>query len=162
MAAEGLSGLIPYAVNFSVVFGAAVYFGRAPLRKLVYQRHEHRRDLIDAAAAAKKSAEKRFLEVQESMKRLTEDGRRILLEAEADARSEAEQILKRADSEVTRLAKDAERILVNEEEQQAHSIREQVLDMALERAEKNLRTGMKREDHGAIIKAAKRKLEAEA
>lgn len=162
MAAEGLSGLVPYAINFSLVFGAIGYFGRAPLRKFVYQRHERQRDLVDAAAAAKKNAEKRFIEVQDNLKRLTEDGRKILQEAEQEAKAEALQILKRADAEVARLEKDAERIIANEEEQQANALRGHMLEMALASAETKLRSGMKKEDHSAIIRVAKRKLEAEA
>lgn len=160
MAAE-FSGLIPYAVNFSIVIGAALFYGRAPIKKFVYQRHERQRDLIDSAAAAKKNAEKRFLEIQENLRSLGDESRRLLAEAEADAKAEAQTIEKRADADVARVKKDVERILAGEVEQREAGMRKLVVDLAADKATKMLRGQMKKEDHSAILRVAKRSIEAE-
>lgn len=160
MAADGLSGLIPYAFNFSIIAGAAAYFGRAPIRKLVYQRHERMKDLVESATKAKKGAEKRFLEVQTKLQKITEESRKLLQEAEADAKSEAAQLLARADHEVARLRTDTDRILKNEEEHRSTDLRNNMINQAIVAAEASLRKNLKKEDHTAIIRRAKSRLES--
>jgi F-type H+-transporting ATPase subunit b len=160
MAASGLSDLVPYAINFSIVASAAVYFGREPVRKFVYQRHERMKDLIESASRAKKVAEKRYLEVQNKLQTITDESRKILSEAEQDAKTEASLLLSRADQEVGRLNTDTDRILRNEEESRANKLRNNMINLAIASAEQSLRKNLKKEDHSAIISRAKSRLDS--
>lgn len=162
MAAEGLSGLVPYAVNFSIVAGAYFYFGRKHLHKYLYQRHERQKDLVESAVKAKRLAESRFLEIQEKLKTLNEQVKAIDTELEQEALREVQQIRERTVQDTARIKTDSERIIRNEEEQLAQKLRAEVISLAVAKAETSLQSVMKTEDHRAIIKTARKRIEAEA
>ena len=161
MAADGFSGLIPYAVNFSIVAGAAIYYGRKPFSKYVYQRHVTQKNLVESAHEEKKQAEERFKVVQASLSNFDNEAQEISSASQKSAESEATRILEKAKAESLRLDDDAKRIVSNERKQQEGLVRSEILDLALEKTEKDLRSGMSKDQHSALIQHGRSTIEAE-
>lgn len=160
MAASGFAGLVPYAINFSIVAGAAIYFGREPLRKFVFQRHERFKDLVESAAKAQEAAEKRFAEVMKSIEGVDSEVSQLLKEAEVEAKSEAQEVLQRAQADADRLAVDSDRTIERERSAQLQKIKRTIILKSLTDAEAKLRKGMNPEVHTQMLKVAKAQIEA--
>ncbi len=162
MAASGLSGLIPYAINFSIVAGSFIYFGRKPLAKFVFQRHQRLKDQVESAEVAKKEATKRFEEVMKSLENSEKEIELLLAETEKDAKSEALEILTRAESDAEKLKSDAERILEHEKTAQLSAMKQKLIVSAVGKAKDTLQKGMNDEVHTKMLNVAKSQLEANA
>lgn len=162
MAATGIEGLLPYAINFSIVAGSALYFGRKPLAKFVYQRHERMKDLLESAAAAQEEAKKRFEAVMKSIENSDNEVSAILKETEADARAEAAAIEAKAQADADKVLSDAEKIVEHERHGQMNELKQKVIFKALTQAEVNLRKGINEDVHTQMLKAAKTQIEANA
>ena len=161
MAKSGLSQLIPYVVNFSAVVGILGYVGRKPLQKFLYQRHEHLKDLMESAARAYHSAKERFEKTSGKLSHFDREAKEILQRAEHAGVEQAEEIMKNATADVERVAKDAERILANEINEHQKTIRNRVINEAIEKTKEILKKDLKSEDHSRILKSVRSSLEAE-
>lgn len=162
MAATGLAGIIPYAINFSIVAGSAIYFGRKPLAKFVFQRHERIKDLVESAANAQKEAKKRFEEIMKSIEGSSKEVEILLSESEEDAKAEAKAIVEKAEADAAKVKADAEKIVEYERNGQLEILKQKVIYQALQQAENSLRKDMNDDVHTKMLKAAKTQIEANA
>ncbi len=162
MAATGIEGMIPYAVNFTIVASAAIYFGRKPLAKFVFQRHERAKNLVESAADTQREAKKRFEKVMRSIENSLEEVQTLLNESEAGAKAEAKEILEKAEADVAKVKADAEKIVEYERNGQLESLKQRVISRALDQAEVELHKDMNDDFHSTALKRAKTQIEANA
>ncbi|MGZ3650749.1 MAG: F0F1 ATP synthase subunit B family protein [Bdellovibrionota bacterium] len=151
--------LIPYFVNFSIVVAILVYWGRAPLRKFVYQRHERMRDAVESAARAHSKATARASAANSALAAVkTEEGAVLAREA-ANAEQEKKEIIEKAKAEAQRVAREAERLAGVEQEEASERVKGQFVDLVVRETEESLKRGLKKDDHSAIIKRAQNSIE---
>ncbi len=159
MAASGLHGMLPYAVNFSIVVTLVVVGARKPLKKFVFQRHGRIKDFVEDSARAHKRAVERAESAKRALSQLDVESRRIK-DAELDsAKREAAEILSKAEDEAARVRKEAEMIMAAESTDQDEKVKEEFLNRVIARAESKLQGGLRSDDHAQIVRRARSSIE---
>ena len=151
--------LIPYFVNFAIVVALLVFMTRKPLRKFVYQRHERMRDAVESAAIAHHNALTRADAAKAALAAVGAEESAVLRRESAGAEQEKKEILEKAGSEVLRVTREAERLAGLEQEEAADRVKGQFLDLVVHETEENLKRGLKKDDHSAILKRAQNSIE---
>lgn len=159
MAIHHVEQVTPYAVNFSLVVCVLVLLLRKPTRKFVYQRHEQMKDSIEAATRAYELASKKHTEAAAKAAQLSTLSSNLLRSELDQAKVEAADISKKAEAETKRLANETERLAQVEAEEAFRKVRAGFVDLVIEGAENNLKVGLKRDDHAAILKRAQSSIE---
>ncbi len=151
--------LIPYAINFSIVIVLCVIMFRKPLQKFVYQRHERMRDAVESAAIAHQKASARAEAAKRSLAGISAEERTILSKEAAGADLEKKEILAKAQAEAQRVGREAERLANVEQEEATDRVKGAFLDLVVHATENSLRSGLKKDDHSAILKRAQNSIE---
>lgn len=159
MTAEEIHGLLPYIVNFSIVVVAVFVLARKPLRKHLYQRHERMQDAFQAAAISHRKASDRIAAAKSSMANLNEEERALLAKQAEVAKREKSDLLEKAKAESQRVLAEAERLASVEQEESSDRVKAQFLELVVREAEENLKRGLKKDDHSAILKRAQNSIE---
>lgn len=154
MASGGISSIIPYAVNFSLVLGLVVYYGRKPLKKFIYQRHERQKDIFDIAKKKKEESEERIDRVKQLLANLGQEKENILAESQRLSDIEIKELMDKTGKEKIRLSKDIERAIGNEKTQAMKFLQNEFVRQISDLAEKNIREQVKEKNHESIISAA--------
>lgn len=154
-----LEPLIPYFVNFAIVVGLIVWYGRAPLRKFVYQRHERMRDAVEAAARAHKKATARAEAASRALAGVSAEEKSVLARDAVTVDQEKREILDKAQAEAVRVAREAERLAGAEQDEATDRVKGQFLDLVVHETEEVLKRNLKKEDHSAIFKRAQSSIE---
>ncbi len=154
-----IQGLLPYFVNFAIVIVLLVLMTRKSLRKFVYQRHERMRDSFASAAMAHKGATDRAESAKRSLAAIQSEESALLQEEVMAANQEAREILEKADAEVRRVVKETDRLVGVEQDEASSGVRGQFLALVVRETEENLRRGLKKDDHTAILKRAQMSIE---
>jgi F-type H+-transporting ATPase subunit b len=141
---EGHSGLPIYEiVNFALLLGVLVYFGRAPMREMFLTRRETIARDIDAASALLDQAEARNAEWQRKLADLDRELEDLRATARRRAQEERERILAEASEAAERIQRDAVASVEQELRRAQDALREEAASLATE-----LAAGMLREQVG--------------
>lgn len=159
MAIYHVEQVVPYAVNFGLVACILAILLRKPTRKFVYQRHEQMKDSIEAATRAYELASKKHTEAAAKASQLSTLSANLLKSELAQANQEASDLSRKAELESKRLAAETERLAQVEAEDAFRKVRAGFVDLVIEGAENNLKVGLKRDDHAAILKRAQSSIE---
>jgi F0F1-type ATP synthase membrane subunit b/b' len=156
---QELHDLLPYIVNFSIVVVAVFFFAAKPLRKHLYQRHERMRDAFQSAAIAHQKASERISAAKDSLAKLGADEKSLLQKEAESAKLECKEILDKASAEAKRVLAEADRLASVEQDESAERVKGQFLELVVREAEENLKRGLKKDDHSAILKRAQDSIE---
>ena len=159
MSVHHMKDLTPYAVNFSIVLVMLAAMVRKPAQKFLYQRHEHMKDAVEAALASHKKALARFSAAEKSAKAASQESAALVDREVAAAKAEAGEISQKASAEVVRLQKEAERLSQVEAEAAQERVKMDFLNLVVNQTEDDLRRGLKKDDHSAILKRAQSSIE---
>lgn len=159
MAASGISAIVPYAVNFSVVVVILAAAAKNPLRKYLYQRHERMKDAFDSARVALQKSESRHSAAKKAKASIADEEAALIAKEKEFAERERASILAKAREEAGRVSADVERLAKVEYEEASERVKSQFLDLVVREAEEALRRGLKKDDHIAIVKRAQNSIE---
>ncbi len=159
MSVQNMRDVIPYAANFGIVVVMLGAILRKPARKFLYQRHERMKDAVESAAVAHRKAMERAESARNSMARVAQEEAAILARESRHAEEERVEILQKADHEVQRVLQEAERLAKVEQEEASDRVKDEFLKLVVEQTENNLRQGLKKDDHSAILKRAQNSIE---
>jgi len=156
---EGIQEIYPYAVNFTVVVCLLFVLLKNPLKKFVYQRHERMRDAVETAAAAHKAAAAREKSAKQALAAFATEESAMLARETAAAEQEKREIIEKAQAEGQRVLKEAERLASVEQGEASDKVKEAFLELVLQETEQRLKSGLKKDDHSAILKRAQNSIE---
>ncbi len=159
MAASGLRDVIPYAVNFSVVVVTLAVLTRKPLKKFLYQRHERMKDAVEGAAIAHEKANTRIQAAKKKLESSASEEQQILQKEKQSLEQEKREILEAAKAEASRLANETDRLATFEQEEASEKVKEEFLQLVVRETENSLKSGLKKDDHHAILKRAQNSIE---
>jgi F0F1-type ATP synthase membrane subunit b/b' len=159
MAVHHIKDVVPYAVNFSAVVAILAVILRNPLKKFLYQRHEHMKDAVDAAASVHRKALQRFNAAKGASAGLSQEVSSIATAEKKSAQAEAAEIAQRAQAETLRLNQEADRLAQVEADDASYKVRANFLNQVVAQTEDSLRRGLKKDDHSAILKRAQSSIE---
>ena len=162
MASGDISSIIPYTVNFSLVVSLAVYYGKGPLAKLIYQRHERQKDVFDVAARKEKESEDQMKRVKKLLSELPQEKKNILEESQRLKAIEMKSFLEKTEKEKERLSKDMDRTINSEKMQARKFLQNHFVDQIVKITKKNITLRVKEENHKIIISAAIRNTKSHA
>ena len=157
-----ISSIYPFIVNFLIVVIVIALAARKPLRRLVYQRHEHIRDFVESSAQELERARARDLVATKQLAGAEKEASELAAKEIEMAEREAREILDSGDREVRRLSKEAESMAGAMAADAGDRLRLEFVDEILARASSRLTTGLKKDDHSEILRRAENSIGAEA
>jgi F-type H+-transporting ATPase subunit b len=129
-------------INLVIIIGVLIYFGRKVVGKTLSLRHEQIEAAIQSAEQRQREAAAALKEQQQKLEQAQAEAERIRKSAEDSAKVARENILAQATKDIERLKEEANRDLNSERERAIAQLRQQVVAMALQNVESQLRSGV--------------------
>ncbi|TVQ20141.1 MAG: F0F1 ATP synthase subunit B [Leptolyngbya sp. DLM2.Bin15] len=129
-------------INLIIIIGVLIYFGRGFLGKTLSERRSRIESEIREAEERKKSAASALAEQQQKLAQAKAEAAKMLSAAETSAQAARESILAEAEQDVARLREAAAQDLTSQQERIIREVRNQVVLMAMQQAETQLRHEM--------------------
>ncbi len=129
-------------INLAILVGVLVYFGRKVLINILNDRRSKIETEIQEAEQRTREAASALSEVQQKLTQAQAEAQRIRKAAEENAHVAQEAILARAAEDVKRLKETAAQDLNTQRERAIAQVRQQVVALALQKVESELRTGI--------------------
>jgi len=127
-------------INLVIIIGVLVYFGRKVVGKTLSLRREQIETAIQSAEKRQREAAAAFKEQQQKLAQAQTEAEQIRALAEDNAKVARENILAQAIKDIERMKEEANRDLNSERERAIAQLRQQVVAMALQKVESQLRT----------------------
>jgi F-type H+-transporting ATPase subunit b len=138
-------------INFVLLLGVLVYFGREPIRTMFRDRRSQIQSDLDAAAEKLREAEARHTQLQRQLQRLDAELEKIRAQARQRAEQERDQILADARTAAERVRRDAEAAIQQEAQRARASLRSEAAELALSLAAERIRSELGASDRERLI-----------
>lgn len=125
-------------INLVIVIGILIYFGSKFLGNTLSSRRAAIEEAIRDAERRKSEAAAALAEQQQKLAQAQETAQQILANAETSAKRAKEEILAQAKLDVERMRSNAAQDLSSQQERVLRELRQQIVAMAMERAENNV------------------------
>jgi len=129
-------------VNLVIIIGVLLYFGRKVVGKTLSDRHKRIETAIATAERRASEAAASLAEQQQKLAQAQAEAERIRKAAEENAKVARDNILAQATQDIQRMQETAAQDLNAERERAIAQLRQQVVSMALQKVESELRTGV--------------------
>ncbi|MDM9384417.1 F0F1 ATP synthase subunit B [Chlorogloeopsis sp. ULAP01] len=129
-------------INLAILVGVLFYFGRKVVGNTLSERRSNIETAIREAEERLKEAAAQLSDAQQKLTKAQAEAQQIRKSAEENAQATREAILARAAEDVQRLKETAARDLSTETERAIAQLRQQVVAMALQKAESELKSGI--------------------
>ena len=129
-------------INLVIIIGVLFYFGRKFVGKTLIERREKIETAIQSAERRQRSAVAALSKQQQQLTQAQAEAERIRQKAEENAEVAKEKIMAQLALDIERLKETASQDLNSERDRAIAQLRQQVVAMALEKVESELRTGI--------------------
>ncbi|MBF2004526.1 MAG: F0F1 ATP synthase subunit B [Chlorogloeopsis fritschii C42_A2020_084] len=129
-------------INLAILIGVLFYFGRKVVGNTLSDRRSNIETAIREAEERLKEAAGQLSDAQQKLTKAQAEAQQIRKAAEENAQATREAILAKAAEDVQRLKETAARDLSAERERAIAQLRQQVVAMALQKAESELKSGI--------------------
>jgi F-type H+-transporting ATPase subunit b len=129
-------------INLVIIITVLLYFGRKLVGKTLSDRRERIETAIRSAEQRRKDAAAALAEQQQNLARAQAEAQKIRATAEENAKIAREAILAAAAQDIERMRESADREVNTERDRVIAQLRQQVVAMALEKVESQLRSGI--------------------
>jgi F-type H+-transporting ATPase subunit b len=149
-----------YAINFAILVGIYVYYGRDIVKKGLVERRAGIKREIDEAQKLLEEAEKRAKKYQKKLEHLDKDmeaAKKALVDAGV---LERERLIREAREKAARMERDAELLLEAELKQMREDLLRETLDDAVNAAEELLKKSITQADHERLAEEYLQQLSA--
>jgi len=137
-------------VNFLLLVALLVKLGRAPLSAFLTNRSKAVEDGMQEAAALKAEAQRVFDEYSERLKTMDDDIAKLKQEIRDAAEADKQRIIDDAQRTADRMRADAENLINQQARELSAQIRAEVVDAAMETAEKVIRKVLSSDEQQAL------------
>lgn len=138
-------------INLAIIIGILVYFGRGFLGKTLSERQARIEEAIKDADERKQKAAATLAEEQQKLAQAQAEASRILAEAEQGAKVARQSILDKAQEDIQRMRAAAAQDVSSQQERVINELRQRVSQLALQRVESHLRSGLNEETQQQLI-----------
>jgi len=138
-------------INFFIFFGLLVWKGGPPIKKFVRQRHLTIKEALDESARLRDEAKEKLDEYTQRIAGVEAEVEKIFSEIRADAEAEKERILAAAKAQAESIKRNAEDRIAAEMAQARRELEREVVEVAIEAAEKLIRVTATPGDHKTLI-----------
>ncbi len=143
--------LIIQTINFAMLVGLLFYFMKKPAVEAVANRQTLIRKEVEDARIQKLEAEKKFNEFEARLLSLEAEAKEIIEKARSDAKQIQARIIEAAKTSAAQIVQDAEQSSKIALEDSRNEIRREVVDRAIQAAEKMIRERLSAEDQRRIL-----------
>jgi F-type H+-transporting ATPase subunit b len=126
-------------INLAIVVGVVVYLLSGFLKKALADRKNQIETSIKDAEKRKQDAAAALAEQQQNLAQAQTEAARIRTEAESSAQSARDAILAQAEQDIERMRETAAQDVSTQQERVIRELRQRVADLAMQRAEADLR-----------------------
>jgi ATP synthase F0 subunit b len=144
--------LVQHTLNLFMLLGLMFYFGRAPIRDALHRRASNLRHGITEAARAKDEAQQRYDAVTARLDSFAAEVATLKATAAKDAKAEEERLIARAQEEAARISDSANKTIKSELNRARATLRDDAVHLAVELAEKTLRSQVQAADQKQLAR----------
>lgn len=127
-------------INLVIIIGVLIYFGRSFLGNTLSERRTNIEDAISDAEKQQKDAAAALADAQQKLAQAQAEAEQIRAKAEENANAARESILAASAKDVERMKASAVQDLNSERERAIAQLRQQVVALAMERVESQLKS----------------------
>ena len=138
-------------VNFIVLVGLLVYFGRPKLQQYLADRKKNVEEEIVEAESLLGDARTRLEEVKAKADRLESDIDALIAEYTSQGEAEKQRIIDAATNEAKRIVRDAELVAANEASRAQKTMRDEIVEAAMTQAKQTLNAEMNAAHQQALV-----------
>lgn len=142
--------LIP-TFNFSILVGLLGYFTWPVFKKFVAERRELLKDKIDTSRTQKVAAEKKYREIETKLKEFETEAEQNLQKALAEAEEMKKRLVANAQKQAEAIVRDADSLALANMNDFRNDLRKKTIEIAVEEAEKLIRSRLSKEIEKRII-----------
>jgi F-type H+-transporting ATPase subunit b len=154
MLGAGLShpvALLIQFINFAILVGIIVKFGKKPFKDYLKKRHETVKTAIEDGERALKEAEEVKAAYVEKLSKLEEEVEAFRAKAVKEAEAEKKKILDEAHGLASRIREQARLAYEQEMKEAMAKVRAEVAERTIKAAEETVRKTFKKEDHDSMV-----------
>lgn len=145
-------------INFAVIFGIIVYFGRKPIKNMLRQRTEMIEKTLKEATEAKEIAQKALQEVQTRIQTKDKDIEEILTASRHSGEQERDRIIEESNKLKEKLFEQAKTNIEYELKSAKEAIKAEAVEIAMELAEKKIKEKLTKEEQEKLLKESLTKM----
>lgn len=146
-----IGDLIYPVVNFLILLGVLVYFGRKPIQTFFGERRESIQSDLESAAALQREAEEQYSQWSRRLVALEDELQEIRTTARERAEREREHILSDARAGAERIRNDASNAITQEVRRAKALLRDEASELAVELASGMLRDNVNDSDRARLL-----------
>ena len=138
-------------INFSILAGLMIYFGRKPLKSFLINRSEEIASALKKAEEMQAAAQEKYNEYKQKLDSLDKEIESIVTDFKADGEKEKDRIIERAKVEGEKIKKQAELTAESEIKKAKAILQNEVAEMAVKLAEDLLTKQIGADDQKKLI-----------
>jgi F-type H+-transporting ATPase subunit b len=158
----GFATVMWHALNLGMLLALIIYFAKKPIQRAMQGRADSITKEIDEAAALHTQAKVLLDEYEKKIAALDSEAAELLEQYRAEGEKEKARLIEEGASEAARLRNEAERTITHELEAAKRGLEGEVIDLAIEAAEKRIRESLTPADHRRLTSEYLSGLEAVA
>lgn len=147
-------------INFSLLVFLLVKFGGKPVGEFLSSRRAEMKDAIDEATEMKAKAQAKFDEYEQRLKTLDQELEKLRGDFARAAEEDKQRILADAEEAARRVKQETESLVDQHAQALSASLRQEVVEAAVEAAEKALREGITTADQQRLADEYRREITA--
>lgn len=149
-----------HLINLIILAALLIPRLRRPLADFLVRRSDGIREALEKSERARKEAEVRAAELEQKLQSLTQDIEQMKSHASAEAKAEAAKLVQNAQANADRFQADAERLLKEEVSKARVQMRQEVVELAVELAQRMITERVTQQDHQRLTEDYLRQLQS--
>ena len=149
---DAWSTVVWHTINFIILLALVVKLGGPTVRSALQNRANQISREIDEASKIYEDAQAMLTDYKARFASFEAESKKILEESRQLGEAERQRIVAEAEAEADRIKSEAERVAASDRQRAIEKLEAEIVDMAILRAEKNIKAQMTDDDHHALVR----------
>jgi F-type H+-transporting ATPase subunit b len=150
-AADGVP-VIAQVINTGLLFALLIFLTRKPIVKSFTRRANNIKDDLEQAQIALKRAEQNNRKLKEDLEKMSNEIKELEVQAQKDAEMLKKDLTEKAKQDIEKIKVAAKQAIQNEVQSAKFELKQEVVKMAVELAERQLRKQIQQDDQSNLHK----------
>ena len=150
-AAEGVP-VIAQIINTGLLFALLIFLTRKPIVKSFTRRANNIKDDLEQAQIALKQAEQNNRKLKEDLEKMSNEIKELEVQAQKDAEMLKKELTEKAKQDIEKIKVAAKQAIQNEVQSAKFELKQEVVKIAIELAENQLRKQIQQDDQSNLHK----------
>ena len=150
--AAGEVPVVAQVINTGLLFALLIFLARKPIVKALTRRANNIKDDLEQAQIALKRAEQNNRKLKEDLEKMSNEIKELELQAQKDAEMLKKDLTEKAKQDIEKIKVAAKQAIQNEVQSAKFELKQEVVKMAVELAEHQLRKQIQQDDQSNLHK----------